>query len=312
MREKIKGSLYGFIVGDAMGAPYEAYRRSVLENSTIKSMKKNSYHKTEGGTFTDETSLMLATVDSINRVGNIDFEDMMQSYSNWLFDAKYTTEEKAFGIIDTVFNSINKFKNGMEPTLCGDDFEENSDLSAVIRIIPIILYLNKKYGSDFYNDDDALYYLFGSVELTNKQDTNMIGIFYLSSLVTNILNGKTLSESIDNSIRFIRDEFSEEDSFIHFNKLLNINLLSKEEIGSENNIIRLLEAVTFSLLNNDNFDDTLLFLIGLGGKSDSYSAIGGAIAGLYYGYENLNCDWLKLLRGRELFYDIIEKFLDNF
>lgn len=312
IKNKIKGCLYGFAVGDAMGMPYESYRKSVLANSTIKPMKKSSYHKTKEGSFSDETSLLLATVDSIVEREDIDFQDLMEKYSDWLFEGKYTIDGKSFAIMDTVFNSINKFKNGIEPTLCGDDFEENSDLSAVVRVIPVILYLYKNFGEDFYLNDDALYYLFNFVELTNKQDTNMIGIFYLCSLITNVLSGKTLSKSIDNSISFIRDEFSQEDSFIHFDKLLNIHSLKEENIKSENNIVFLLESVTYSLLKNKNYDDTILFLIGLGGKTDSYSAVGGAIAGMYYGYENINSDWIKMLRGQELFYGITTKFIDIF
>lgn len=308
MESRIKGFVYGFAVGDAMGNPYEGYRRSVLENSGVKIMKKGNIHKTEEGTFSDDTSLMLATMDSIGEMGTVDFENIMKCYSDWLFEGKYTSGEKTFGIRETIFNSINKFKNGVEAILCGDDFEGNSDGSAIIRIVPVAIYLYSKYGAEFYNNDDALYYLFGATELTNKQDSNLIGIVYLCVLISNILQGNTLNKSITNCSLFISEEFSEEESFYKFEKLANVNLLKKEEINSDNDVISILECLVYGLLNKSNFDELVLFLTGLGGSTDIITSIGGGIGGLYYGFDKIPTEWINILKNKKIIDGILLKF----
>lgn len=308
MENRIKGFVYGFAVGDAMGNPYEGYRRSVLENSGVKIMKKGNVHKTEEGTFSDDTSLMLATMDSIGEIGRVDFQNLMECYSDWLFEGKYTSGGKTFGIRETIFNSINKFKNGMEAILCGDDFEDNSEGSAIIRIIPVVIYLYSKYGAEFYNDDEALYYLFGAIELTNKQDSNLIGIVYLCVLISNILQGNTLRESITNCSLFIIKEFSEEEIFYKFEKLINVNLLKKDKINSDNDIVQILECIVYGLLNKSNFDELVLFLVGLGGSTDIITSIGGGIGGLYYGFDKIPTEWINILKNKKIIDSISLKF----
>lgn len=310
MENKIKGFIYGFAIGDAIGTPYEGYRRRVLQNTKIVPMKSGGFYQKEAGTFSDDSSLMLATLDSIARCKEIDFDDLMKSYLNWFFEGKYTTEEKSFGIKEVVFNAINKYKNGIDAILCGDDFEENSDISAIIRIVPICIYLYNKYGKEFYNDDDALFYLFGATELTNKQDTNLIGVIYLSVLISEIMQDKTLTESVDNAILFIRNEFKYEDSFSKFENLINIKLLKEENIISKNDIISILVAITYAFINKSNADEIAMFLIGLGGETDSYTSLGYGLSGLYYGFHKINKNWLEDLKGKELIKEITLKYID--
>lgn len=59
---KRKGIIYGAAIGDALGVPYE-----FLERDTFKcvNMVGNRSHHKPAGTFSDDTSMLLATLASV-------------------------------------------------------------------------------------------------------------------------------------------------------------------------------------------------------------------------------------------------------
>ena len=63
--QKFKDSYYGFLIGDAAGIPikYEV-RRKLLENPVTEMIGYGSY-AVPAGSWSDESSMMLAIMDSI-------------------------------------------------------------------------------------------------------------------------------------------------------------------------------------------------------------------------------------------------------
>ena len=79
---KIYSGIMGLVVGDALGVPVEFNRR-------------DSFHVTDMigyGTYdlgSDDSSMTLATVESIARLGRISTDDIMHNFYRW-------TDENAF------------------------------------------------------------------------------------------------------------------------------------------------------------------------------------------------------------------------
>ena len=69
-------------------------------------------------------------------------------------------------------------------------------------------------------------------------------------------------------------------------------------------MVHSLEAAVWSLLRCDNFRDALLTAVNLADDSDTVGAIAGGLAGLYYGYQNIPVDWLKVIQRREWIEDM--------
>lgn len=66
MNNKLKDMFFGFIVGDAMGVPTEFLDRDKLQNSKVTNMiaDTDNFHVLKGS-WSDDTSMMIATMDSI-------------------------------------------------------------------------------------------------------------------------------------------------------------------------------------------------------------------------------------------------------
>ena len=63
----VKTSFLGFAIADALGVPVEFLSRNSLKKQPLCDMIGYGTHGVPEGTWSDDTSSMLATVDSINK-----------------------------------------------------------------------------------------------------------------------------------------------------------------------------------------------------------------------------------------------------
>ena len=87
--KKIKSMLYGFAVADALGIPVEFKSRKILKKNPVTSMQGFGTYNQPAGTWSDDTSMTLATMESISRLKKIDYADIMQNFSLWLEEGKF-------------------------------------------------------------------------------------------------------------------------------------------------------------------------------------------------------------------------------
>ena len=117
---KIKDSLIGFAIGDAMGVPLEFKDRKELSKNPITTMIGNGTHDMPEGTWSDDTSMTIATMDSIIKKKVINLKSIMGSFLLWFFLDKYTATAIAFDIGNTCSTALTKYYYGsIEPLECG-------------------------------------------------------------------------------------------------------------------------------------------------------------------------------------------------
>ena len=82
--------IYGEAIGDALGVPYEFRERGTF---TCTGMVGGGAHRQPAGTYSDDTALMLATLDSLLSCdGTVNEDDMRVRFLAWLDDGKYSAD----------------------------------------------------------------------------------------------------------------------------------------------------------------------------------------------------------------------------
>ena len=79
---KMTDAILGLAIGDALGVPYEFEQRGTF---TCTDMVVHGSNDQPAGTWSDDTSMTLATLDSLKyNNGKVVTDDIRRNFNNWL------------------------------------------------------------------------------------------------------------------------------------------------------------------------------------------------------------------------------------
>lgn len=278
---KIKAGICGFVVGDALGVPAEFSSRETLQKNPVKTITGYGTYNMPPGTYSDDTSMTLATMSSICNKKTIDYEDIQSEFLEWLLNGKYTQYGETFDYGNTTYESLLRFKNGFESLKCGGISERDNGNGSLMRILPLA----------FIHDID--YETIENISsLTHGHLRSKIAcVFYVELAKSMISNNLTIKEHIKIACDKIRKHYKDSEELKHFERIFNDDL--KENIKSSGYVIDTLESVIYCLETTDNYKDSVLKAVNLGGDTDTIAAVCGGLSGIYYGFDSIPIDWLN-------------------
>lgn len=90
-RKMVLDGMMGLVIGDALGCPVQFLNREELrERGAVTEMEGYGTYNMPPGTWTDNSSMALATLASINERNGIDLRDIMERFLDWEFHGAYT------------------------------------------------------------------------------------------------------------------------------------------------------------------------------------------------------------------------------
>jgi ADP-ribosylglycohydrolase len=131
---KLRDAVYGFAVGDALGVPYEFKRGGTF---LCTDMVGGGTWGQLPGTWSDDTSMLLATCDSIREWGRVDPTDIMDRFCHWYFGGDYTARGDVFDIGCTTRDAIRRYVDGVPAYECGGNGIRNNGNGSLMRILPL-------------------------------------------------------------------------------------------------------------------------------------------------------------------------------
>ena len=173
MKSMWKDGVMGVVIGDALGCPVQFKSRAEVAKHPITGMRGNGTFNLPAGSWTDDSSLTLALLDSIKRLNTIDLHDIMNNFVQWMDNGAFTPFGHAFDIGRGTMNSILKYKREKNPLKCGSCDGRNNGNGSLMRIMPVCLFcVNKRL-----NDDDAIRIIHqvGSLSVKEELPGNIVG-----------------------------------------------------------------------------------------------------------------------------------------
>lgn len=305
----IEKGIIGFAVGDAFGVPVEFSSRSDRKNNLIKEMIGNGSHNVSEGTWSDDTSMTLATFDSIRECGNINYEDIMDKYCDWIVNSKYTIEGRVFGVGSTTSKALyNYYKTKMNPIECGGRDENDNGNGSLMRMLPIVYYLH--YIDLDYETKIEIIKSYSS--LTHGHEVSILGCTIYYDYMSYLLKGLDKVDAyLELDIEKYREYFSE-DSIERYRRILKHELkeLEEDEIKSTGYVVDTLEAAIWVTLNTNTYEEAIIEAVSLGDDTDTIGAITGSMVGTIYGIESIPDRWLSKLKNKEYIKNLVIGYSD--
>ena len=300
-----KSGIYGLVVGDAMGVPVEFTSGEDRKIDPVTDMIGYGTYNQPEGTWSDDSSMALATLVSIRDKGEIDYKDIMERFHDWCMYGAYTPFDEVFDIGIATSRAIMKYSNGAKPLESGGKTEWDNGNGSLMRILPVCLYIVEQQKYKKLSDGEAIDIIHNCSALTHAHLRSKIacGIYYF--LVKAVLDKdgeliERLQQGVDNAFKYYGE--STESELDNYNRLISLSEFKdtpENQIKSTGYVVYTLEAAIWCLVNSSSYEEVILKAVNLGDDTDTVAAITGGLAGLYYGYDNIPDKWKSKLQKRD-------------
>jgi ADP-ribosylglycohydrolase len=323
--DKFSGTLLGVAVGDTLGHPFEGILREDIYSrfSNFDEFIKNNKKIFE--TYTDDTQLTLHTAEALVKSSGYNLKAFIKEYVNWLDDPPIGP---GFGCI----SSIRKLRYGVPSEIAASSSGGNG---TTMRVSPIGLY----YCRDI---DNLVKVSIESSQITHTHPAASAGAVVIARAIAYLIektpkSGFEINEFFQIIIGAISD--SRENIWDELIDILN-KVKKNLQIPIEAGLIKFSQAgvrtpyfieeylgrpfvhpytlstvacaIFIFLKNLSNFRNCIYSLATAGGDSDTVGAIGGSLAGAYFGLDNIPEDLKKIVKNDKYILRVSEKLYHKF
>lgn len=283
-------------MGDCLGFEYENCKKENLPTIILKSVD----------TFSDDSSMILCTMESLLETDIFDEYNMADKYLKWVYEGYWTPQGIVIDCGMTTQNAMRIYRNKHKlGVMNGDDQCGNGSL---MRIIPLVGYLknNRNNKTDIVNK-------FSSITHAHMKCIITCNIYVEYAL--NLLDGDDKYKAYDKMQKTILEMYKEYlDIHNDFDRILKNKIYEYDfdEIKGLGYVISTLEASLYSFINTKNYEKSIEMSIATGYDTDTVACITGGLSGLYYGYNNVAMKYANRLPRKLEIENIINKFCDKY
>lgn len=288
---KIYDGIMGLVVGDALGVPVEFKKRDTF---TVTDMIGYGTYNQPPGTWSDDSSMTLATVESIGRLGRIDPADIMGNFFRWLNNAEFTPWGKVFDVGGATQRAITRYAKGKPLEDCGGKSRMDNGNGALMRILPLAFVEHSR------KDVEKV------AGLTHAHEISQTACRLYVHLAHLILSGKPIKEAICSLAYLPPVMYTEE-----FKQLAYIGELNRDEVRSSGYVVDTLEAALWCLWHTNTYRDCVLLAVNLGEDTDTVAAVAGGLAGILYGCggeSSIPDEWISQIACKDWIKELCSKF----
>lgn len=315
-KNAIKDGLIGFAVGDALGVPVEFMTKEEVRKVNVTNMmghdtdmqfKSRWSELIPAGSWSDDTSMILATMDSITENnGVIDYDNFMKNYIDWVNHAKFSSLPFSFGLGNTVYEALKRHAMGKSALESGGKGIRDNGNGSLMRIFPISMYCIEHE----FTEEETAQLISEASQITHGHDISKMSCFIYTEFLRNLLETKNPHLSHSRLTRIDYSKYFSQEAIDAHKKVLNPSFekLPDEQINGSGYVVDTLECSLYSLLNSENYEQAVTKAINTGYDTDTIAGITGSLAGVLYGSESIPERWVEPLRKRETLEFMAEQY----
>jgi ADP-ribosyl-[dinitrogen reductase] hydrolase len=292
--QRLKGGLYGLLIGDAFGVPYEFHPASaipVLEliDMTPPARFRRSHASIKPGTWSDDGALALCLLDSLIEKDGLDLANLAAKFLEWGDSGYMAVDGHVFDMGNQTGRALENLKNGMPPEKAGPSDERSNGNGSLMRALPLALWHR--------GTDEELVALAHAQSLVTHGHEHSQACCALYVLVArHLLEGQKMSEAWD----YAEGELAKIYGGSPFASALEfvLSLKSKVPQGSGYVVDSLWSAKC--ACQESTYADVVKAAVVFGNDTDTTACIAGGLAGVHFGFDAIPLRWMDALRGRDM------------
>ena len=295
-QKQIAGGLYGMLVGDAVGVPYEFNPPSMLPARADLELIPpidfpRSHRRVPPGTWSDDGALALCLLDSLLVCERLDLRDFAARMMRWEAEGYLAVDDLVFDIGNQTYRAIRALERGVAPELAGPADVYSNGNGALMRVLPLALWHKGSEG-------DLVQLAHRQCLPTHGHPLSQVCCALYCLTARYALNGLQLSDAWHAAEVLLDALYGANGAHA---KALRHVLREKDEAprtGSGYVVNSLWSAYEASL--QPSFEAVIKEAIAFGNDTDTTACIAGGLAGIQFGVDGIPERWLAGLRGIEL------------
>jgi poly(ADP-ribose) glycohydrolase ARH3 len=323
--DKFQGCLLGVAIGDTLGHPFEGKLRSQIFKYFKNFEEFLDSNSDLFNTYTDDTQLTLHLTKALIKGNGFNLDYIIREFVNWLDDPPIGP---GYGCL----SSIRKLKYGIHWKEAASNSGGNG---TTMRIAPV--------GLLYCKDPKTLKTAaIKSSVITHSHSAASAGAIVIARAISYLIDKtpetgfsvdeffNTIISSIANSTDEIWNEFVEilyklksnldiplESGLIKFSQVgVKTPYFIEQYLGQAfvhpYTISTVVCSIFIFLKNLTSFKECILELSTAGGDSDTVGAIGGSLAGVYFGMEKIPINLIKLVKNYKKILKLSEELYNVF
>ncbi len=307
---QLAGGLYGLLIGDALGVPYEFHEpedlpaHDLLEYEPPRNFAR-THRGTPPGTWSDDGALALCLLASLLDQEHFDAEDCAKRFLAWRESGYMAIDGRVFDIGITTSAALDRLRRGTLALQAGGSGEHTQSNGSLMRLLPLALW---------HRGDDAtlaraaadqsrithahptvracciLYALWARRTLEGVSDSWSAAVTTMRELSP---LGTAERQALDGIIQPDRDHPVEGTGFV------------VDTLRSARAVQALADNAPEQI-----YAATVRGAIALGHDTDTTACVAGGIAGIRCGIEGIPIAWRAGLRGREIVEPLLARLIN--
>lgn len=315
MDQIIHNAIFGFIIGDAIGVPYEFKTRGLFKCTDMRASTDADFHfALPLGTWSDDTSLMLSVLDALTLIRNPNAQHhMYQRFRDnaiqWVKNGKFTNHGTPypFDIGNSCRKGIIELQTGRRNTAA--DLASSNGNGGLMRIPPLaLLYvINDKNIRKYVKNDKSL---MSFIQLFNSCSHNHaisnIGCLIYIRLAEQLIKGLDMRTALSNVVHNINKQYK----IPEYQRIWDLSILNAgiDTVKSSGCVVDTLEAAIWCCGNSNSYENAVLTAVNLGDDTDTVAALTGFLSGIYH--KNIPKIWQTNIKDIQIVENVCNNFME--
>ncbi len=305
IRDRIAGGIYGLLIGDALGVPYEFQSAAAIPAAEAIEYEppagfRRSHARVPPGTWSDDGALALQLLKSLLDRGRFDADDFGRRLVAWHDRGELAVDGKVFDVGIQTSRAIGALKAGKPALDAGPTDEYANGNGSLMRVLPLAIWHRA--------DDLALVYdAMSQSRVTHGHPRSQVCCALYCLWARRVLEGFEPDSAWEGAVAAIR---SLSTTSAPWQPELEFCLENSDCAGGEGTgyVLDTLHSARWAVQTaRGDFEKTVRAAIRLGNDTDTTACVAGGIAGLHVGHAAIPQRWRNHLRGREWVDPMIEK-----
>ncbi len=295
---KIEAAIYGHLIGDAFGVPYEFKKAERLPefepinlSMTPPANFARSWKAIPPGTWSDDGAQMLIlTQNIIQNGGKYEQSSFIKDLLEWRYGSYMWMDGKNFDCGIQTSDTLEQIRLGKQ--VSDLEFSKMSNGNgSLMRCLPIGLY---------FKTEDITRLARAQSMVTHGHEISVVCCALYCHIVSLLVQGLTFTNAIATATQRMWDDESLDKATVSF----VIESSGNEPEGSGYVVDSLWSAI-WAVDGSNTFNEAIARAVMLGNDTDTTACIAGGMAGALYGNETFSSKLCYELRGK----DIVQKIL---